>query len=132
MVGEFDILDENTSTQGLPYDHMSVMHPDTYVFAKGTNKTIFPLNSVRRCSVGAYPTPLDIFHLNIMYCEGTHTTNYIHVHMFATSSERNLTQKCIGCNQNDSDKLLTSSTMYLFKSLVIHGVVEFLLCKCTK
>ena len=71
---------------------MSIMHPGIYAFAKGKTKTIVPLNSVQSCSIAAYPTTLDLFHINIMYCEGTHTTNYIHVHtcMFARSSERNL------------------------------------------
>ena len=91
LVGEFNILDENTSTQGLPYDHMSIMHPGIYAFAQGKTKTIVPLNSVHSCSTGTYmyPTTLDFFHINIMYCEGTHHTAKYIVHvrtcMFATS-----------------------------------------------
>ena len=70
LVGEFDILVENISTQGMAYDYKSVMHPGLYAFAKGKHKTIVPLNSTGHLYRERYPTALDIFHIKIMYCEG--------------------------------------------------------------
>ena len=76
LVDEFDILLENVSTQRMAYEYKSVMHPGLYAFAKGyRQKTIKPLNLTGRFYLSNYPTALDIFHINIMYCEGN---KYIH------------------------------------------------------
>ena len=58
----------------MPYDYMSVMHLGMYAFAKGKSKTIVPLQAINRFSFEAYPTDLDILHINVMYCEGTCNT----------------------------------------------------------
>ena len=79
LVEEFDILDENKSTQGLRYDYLSAMHPDMYKFGKGRMKTIVPLNFIGCFSHVAYPSDLDILHMNILYCEGN-TYNYTLLH----------------------------------------------------
>ena len=70
LLGEFDILHENTSTQGVVYEYKSVMHPGLYEFAKEKKKTIVPLKLAGRIYGANYPTTLDIFHMRIMYCEG--------------------------------------------------------------
>ena len=70
LVGEFCILDENTSTQEMPYDYKSVMHLGTHVFTKGRDKTIVPLKAIGHLSIGPYPTTLDIIHINMLYCQG--------------------------------------------------------------
>ena len=77
-VGEFDILDENTSTQGVAYDYSSLMHLQYNAFAKGTSKTMLPfktngLHLGRKC-----PSPLDFFHMKVMYCEGNTPIQVIH------------------------------------------------------
>ena len=70
LISEFDILDENTSTQGLPYDYKSVMHPNMFAFGGGSSKTIVPLMAIGRLSIGPYPTAVDMLHLNFLYCGG--------------------------------------------------------------
>ena len=76
-VGEFDILDENTSTQGVAYDYRSVMHPTVVAFAKYRHKSIVLLNFTGPFYGPKYPTSLDIFHVNIMYCKGNeYATKY--------------------------------------------------------
>ena len=81
MVKEFDIVDENTSTQGIPYEYSSVMHPGYFAFAKRKISTIVPLKIKGHMSCNAYPTAHDLLHLKIMYCAGNtcaFTTNYTH------------------------------------------------------
>ena len=65
----------------MPYDYGSVMHLGSYAFTKNSIKTIVPLKSIRRLSFKQYPTALDMFQMNIMYCEGNtySTTNYINI-----------------------------------------------------
>ena len=70
LVGEFDILHENTSTQGVAYDYKSVMHLNAFAFAKGTNETMLPLKSDCPLYDTILPSSLDILHANILYCEG--------------------------------------------------------------
>ena len=70
LVEEFNILDKNTSTQGVAYDYWSIMHPGVLAFAKGKCNTIVPLKFTGNISVTTHPTLLDIFHVNILYCEG--------------------------------------------------------------
>ena len=67
---KFDIIDENTSTQAIPYDYKSVMHPRLNAFAKRRTNTIVPLMYSGHISQTAYPTAFDILHLNTMYCGG--------------------------------------------------------------
>ena len=69
LVGEFDILVENISTQGMAYEYKSIMHPGMYAFAKGRHKTV-QLKFPGRFYQSNFPTDLDIFHINILYCEG--------------------------------------------------------------
>ena len=76
LVGEFDILDKNTSTQGLAYDHQSVMHLGLSAFAKLNTRSMIPFEYSCHVSYRAYPTPLDILHTNILYCEGN-----VYMHM---------------------------------------------------
>ena len=72
LVGEFDILDKNTSTQGVAYDYKSVMHPCLSEFGKYKKKTIVPLNLTRPFYSARHPSTLDIFHIRITYCEGNY------------------------------------------------------------
>ena len=87
LVEEFDIVDEDTSTQGVEYDYRSIMHPRVFAFGKRRTKTIVPINYTGPVANTAYPTGLDILHINIMYCEGNiyiQLTIYIvHVYVFA-------------------------------------------------
>ena len=70
LVREFDILDDNTSTQGMPFDYQSVMHIGFLASAKRRTRTIVPLKISGHISITTYPTALDMFHLKIMYCAG--------------------------------------------------------------
>ena len=78
LVGEFDILDEDTSTQGVAYDYSSVMHPGVNEFGKKGKETIAPLKSTGRSYGPKYPSTLDILHIGIMYCEGNYYIYSIH------------------------------------------------------
>ena len=84
LAGEFDILDDNTSTQGMPYEYRSIMHPTVCSFGKGRNKqTIVPLNIRGTCSDTGYPTVLDVLHINILYCEGNiYACNSVCLHFY--------------------------------------------------
>ena len=55
----------------MPYDYMSVMHLGMRAFAKGKSKTIVPVQAIDSFASGTYPTTYDIFHINVVYCEGT-------------------------------------------------------------
>ena len=70
LVGELDILDENTSTQGVAYDYRSLMHPVTYAFGNGRTITIVPVKFSGRVSKRVYPSDSDTLHIKILYCEG--------------------------------------------------------------
>ena len=76
LVGEFDILDENTSTQGVAYDYRSVMHPDFHEFGQDWKETIVPLKLNGSIYDAKHPSTLDILHINIMYCEGNKYIQY--------------------------------------------------------
>ena len=67
-------MDENTSTQGVAYDYLSVMHPTSFAFSKGRYKTIVPLNFTGHLSGAQHHSARDIFHLNIMFCKGNEYT----------------------------------------------------------
>ena len=69
QVAEFDILNEKTSTQGVAYDYRSIMHPTVGAFAKHRHKSMVLLNFTGHFRT-KYPSSLDIFHVNIMYCKG--------------------------------------------------------------
>ena len=83
QVREFDILDENTSTQGVEYDYKSVMHLGVFAFSMGNLETIVPLKSPYPFYGTKYPSALDIFHVNILYCEGNkHIYIYIYIYIY--------------------------------------------------
>ena len=67
---QFDILKENVSTQGLKYDHLSVMHFNSKVFGKQTFSTIVSLKYPGRLGHASHPTFHDFLHLTLTYCQG--------------------------------------------------------------
>ena len=56
--------------QGIPYDYKSVMHNAASVFSRTKMlKVIKPFKCVP-LGLSKTPTPLDILHLNLLYCGG--------------------------------------------------------------
>ena len=95
---EFDILEENTSTQEMPYDYKSVMHFIGNVYAPGSClKTIVPLQKLERLGNTVHPTYINILQANILYCDGIYIKPYL-VHttkvMILISQQRNRNHIC--------------------------------------
>lgn len=84
LVGEFDIIDKNTTTHGLPYDYQSVMQLGLYAFTSRKKRSMVALKSTGRASHTTYPSRLDILHVNIMYCGGNiymfNYSNYVYAY----------------------------------------------------
>ena len=80
LVKEFDILHENTTIQGVKYDYRSVMHLGVFAFSMGNLQTIVPLKSPYPFYGTKYPTALDIFHVNILYCAGNEYIYILAIH----------------------------------------------------
>ena len=68
--GEFGILKENVSTQGLKYDYQSVMHFNSRVFGMQTFSTIVCLKYPGCLGHPSHPTFHDFLHLKLTYCQG--------------------------------------------------------------
>ena len=68
---EFYIVGQYATTQGLPYDYMSVMHFTATQFSVNGNATL-QLQTTKETHMGArdYPDYLDYFHVILLYCEG--------------------------------------------------------------
>ena len=80
--GDFHKLGMYESTQGLPYDIFSVMHPSQYYLGVCQRKTIFPLVHGRILQLGSsFPTFRDILHVNILYCQGKNHS-FCNSHLF--------------------------------------------------
>lgn len=65
----------DTTTQGLPYDYRSIMHPDALRYSGDDQLTIVPSTTnipmqIMGTGIGGLPTPLDFMHINLFYCEG--------------------------------------------------------------
>ena len=69
----FEIIEENASVQGIAYDYQSIMHFRNQAFSRNNLNTIVLLkHRFQRSSNTRYPSTLDIRHLNVLYCGGTH------------------------------------------------------------
>ena len=65
------------SMQGIPYDYKSVMHIATNVFSRRkTLKVIKPFQCAH-LGFSKNPTPLDILHLNLLYCNGKYAVLWL-------------------------------------------------------
>ena len=78
--GQFFILDENVSTQGVKYDYQSVMQFIHNAFGRDGVRTIRPLKEMIHLANTYHPTSLDILHLDILYCKGIYTLNLKHAY----------------------------------------------------
>ena len=67
-------VQENSTSQGLPYDFESIMHFRHNAFSNSRQKsTIFPQNlsfPSNRFGISNVGTSLDFLHVNILYCGG--------------------------------------------------------------
>ena len=73
-LAEFDFAEQaTTTTQGVPYDYMSVMHFSKMQFSSNGNPTLEP-KANKQIHVGGLvrPSTLDYFHIVLLYCEGKH------------------------------------------------------------
>ena len=68
---EFDIVGHGATTQGIPYDYMSIMHFTEAQFSVNGNATL-QLLTTKEAHMGGrhYPNYLDYFHVILLYCEG--------------------------------------------------------------
>lgn len=67
-MGFFDIQ-HDSSTEGLPYDFMSIMHPSIAMFSRNHQPTHAPLRWIPPRGTGVF-TEYDYLHINLVYCEG--------------------------------------------------------------
>ena len=67
-------VEENSTSQGLPYDFESVMHFRHNAFASSSGiSTVLPKNTslpYSRLGISTNGTSLDFLHINIAYCGG--------------------------------------------------------------
>ena len=110
LVREFDIVDENTSTQAIPYDYKSVMHPSFNAFAIRGTKTILPLKYGVHVSHSSYPTELDLLHINNMYCGGN-THHYQHMHSICVCNKPYISTRIE--NFIDNNRVVSSATQWI-------------------
>ena len=71
------ILSHRHSSQGIPYDYLSIMHYSAFDKSKNGRMTIKPVNSSVSPDVlgsAPSPTPYDYLHIKLTYCEGKTVT----------------------------------------------------------
>ena len=69
---EFNLADKNrTTTQGVQYDYLSIMHFTNMQFSSNGNSTL-ELKAIKQIPLGGdkCPTSLDYFHIILLYCDG--------------------------------------------------------------
>ena len=74
-------IEEDSTSQGLPYDYESIMHfkHDTLSISEGIS-TILPQNDYLPSGIFGMSetgTKLDFLHINILYCGGKYSTMFI-------------------------------------------------------
>ena len=64
---------DDICTQGIPYDHRSIMHYKSSIYSIFGETTILPLIAgVNVTDLGSAPLPTeyDYLHINLLYCQG--------------------------------------------------------------